>query len=148
MPAKTNRNFSVEIEAARKAQDWEAHSRIWDERRRAEVLADEARLEASLAAEVRIVRKLVDDALALGYSVGVFDGEETVVKRSRDVVAIMAAIGSTDEDRLLFHTSDGVPLGWVHLIWGNGTDVIADNSDRPAINDLVLGAEQLAGEGI
>lgn len=42
----TPRNFTAELQAARDAQDWESHTRIWEERRAAAVDADEARLRA------------------------------------------------------------------------------------------------------
>lgn len=43
------RDFAAELAAARAAEDWEAHSRIWEERRGADVDADERRLEAARA---------------------------------------------------------------------------------------------------
>lgn len=47
-PANDTRDFSAELAAARDAQDWAAHERIWEERRVAAVTADEADLHASL----------------------------------------------------------------------------------------------------
>jgi hypothetical protein len=52
------RNFAAELAAARTAGDWAAHERIWDERRVADVDADEASL-----AEVRD-EWAAEDALA------------------------------------------------------------------------------------
>lgn len=40
------RDFSKELQAARDAQDWAAHERIWEDRRVADVAADEADLHA------------------------------------------------------------------------------------------------------
>lgn len=40
----TQRDFSAELQAAREAQDWAAHERIWEERRVASVEADETAL--------------------------------------------------------------------------------------------------------
>jgi len=39
------RNFSAELQAARAVEDWDACSRIWEERRLAEVYSDEEWLE-------------------------------------------------------------------------------------------------------
>jgi hypothetical protein len=39
------RDFQAELEAACKAEDWEAFGRIWEERRIAEVEYDEAMLD-------------------------------------------------------------------------------------------------------
>lgn len=46
------RDFTVELHAARDAQDWDAHSRIWDERCAAEVDHDEAQLTYPTIANV------------------------------------------------------------------------------------------------
>jgi hypothetical protein len=40
----TTRDFTAELEAAREAGNWDAHARIWEERRLAEVESDEAQL--------------------------------------------------------------------------------------------------------
>lgn len=47
------RNFRAELDAAAEAQDWEAHARIWDERRIACVERDEADLAAYIEREWR-----------------------------------------------------------------------------------------------
>lgn len=44
------RDFSAELTAAREAGDWDAHARIWEERRVAEVEAEEEALQLSLRA--------------------------------------------------------------------------------------------------
>lgn len=38
------RNITQEIEEARRNEDWELHAKLWEERRVAEVEADEASL--------------------------------------------------------------------------------------------------------
>lgn len=43
------RDFRAELDAASQAEDWDAHARIWDERRCAEVDYDEAMLALWLA---------------------------------------------------------------------------------------------------
>jgi len=47
------RNFSAELADARARNDWEAHERIWEERRVASVMADEARLGAASPEEAQ-----------------------------------------------------------------------------------------------
>ncbi|WP_295842501.1 hypothetical protein [uncultured Xanthomonas sp.] len=91
------------------------------------VAADEAALSVLL----------VDSALAKGWAVSVYDGEETTLRRSRDRAAIFAAMASTDADTLRFHDEAGAYLGWVWLIWGNGCDLFSDWTDNAAINAVV-----------
>lgn len=74
-----------------------------------------------------IVECLIDSALGADCSVSVFDGEAFPLRRSRDPAAILAALGSTDEDRLVLHR-EGKRLGSILLIYGNGPDLISDVS--------------------
>lgn len=104
-----------------------------------------------------VCSRLVRRALDSGYFVTVHDdyegnGEDTVI-RSNDYHTIMDAIATTDGDRLYFTRAripnDPVPgdkpfvrVGWVMLVYGNavdGSEVIADHTDNPAINALVSG---------
>lgn len=76
--------------------------------------------------EREIATALVDSALAAGYTVTVFNGEEDVLKQSSSQTDILAAMFSTDDDRL-FLWRDGQQVGWVLFIYGNdGPDVISD----------------------
>jgi len=70
----------------------------------------------------------VKAALAAGFSVGVNDGEETVLTHCKDVETIMKALFSTDEDYLLFYREGETNhFAWAWLIYGNGPDeVISD----------------------
>lgn len=44
------RDFAAELQAARAAEDWAAHERIWEDRRQADIARDEAMLtDASVA---------------------------------------------------------------------------------------------------
>jgi hypothetical protein len=94
--------------------------------------------------ERRIVGRIVADALAMGYLVSVNDGEETTLKRSTDRKAIIAAMFTTDEDRLLFHHPDQKEaFGWIYLVYGNdGWDVVNDYTTNLSV--LMTGAERLA----
>lgn len=95
--------------------------------------------------ERAIIGKLVGDALAKGYVVSVNDGGAWVVKRSHQIDDVMGAIMTTDEDVLLFRDAEDQRLGVVCLVYGNAPwEVIADYTDKPAIRDLLAGAEELA----
>lgn len=47
-----HRDFATELRVAAAAGDWDAHARIWDERRAAEVEADESALHTTEAHDV------------------------------------------------------------------------------------------------
>lgn len=104
-----------------------------------------------------VIRRIVMDVLAVtvegapAYLLGVFDGEEVVVQASRDLNQIMGALMSTDEDvlivRRILPDRCSTYVGSIHLIYGvAGWEVIADNTDNSIINELLRGAEELAGE--
>ena len=77
--------------------------------------------------EKRIFRAAVDGLLAAGWSLGLNDGEETVVKQTLDPEAIVAASFSTDEDILIaVDRKTGRNAGWVKFIYGNVEDVLSD----------------------
>jgi hypothetical protein len=101
---------------------------------------------ARISREKRIAHKLITDAVAAGYLISVYEGEDWAIKRSHDGDAVKAALASTDEDVLRFRQADGALVGWVRLIWGNDCDLISDCSDNEAINELVKGAEALAAQ--
>ena len=86
----------------------------------------------------RIAVALVDAALAAGYSLGVYDGEETTVRHSRDRQEVLEALASTDHDHLRFYRPDASKAGYVLLIWENGDDAASDWSDNAETNALVL----------
>lgn len=99
--------------------------------------------------ELRIVRKCAEDAIAMGYFVSVNDGEETTVKRSKDIDVIMAACLSTDEDYLIFHAKENgefKKLGWARFIYGNVQDVLSDYSANDITGQIVSGANTLAAQ--
>ena len=86
------------------------------------------RIERSIA---KVTIKALLDA---GYSLGVYDGEETTIQYSRDAHAVLDAMGTTDEDYLYVYEPnrsitepDKRPDWWVRFIYGNdGWDVISD----------------------
>jgi hypothetical protein len=92
--------------------------------------------------EKKIARKVIDDALASGYTLDVHDSEEWVIQNSSDADAVMAAMFSTDDDSLHIR-KDGERIGWVWFIYGNsGWDVISDYTVN--LEDLLKGASELA----
>jgi hypothetical protein len=102
-------------------------------------------VEKRQAIEKRIASKIVKDALAAGYVVSVWDGEEWALKRSGSYKAIMAAMFSVDEETLVFRAADGTKAGSVFLVYGNsGWDVITDYTDNEATRAILAGAEALS----
>lgn len=84
----------------------------------------------------RHIRKIVFAAINAGFTVGINDGEETVLKRSTNVSEIMRALFSTDEDYLLiYEKNDKNHFGWVRLIYGNNCDEV--------VNDYSTNLEEL-----
>lgn len=102
--------------------------------------------------ERMVAARVIDAALAAGYAVSVFDGEETPLKCSRDKDAILAAMFSTDEDYLLLHRpwGDGDPVpetrherehfAWIRCIYGNcGWEVVNDwTTNIDALMDPII----------
>lgn len=87
--------------------------------------------------EKTIVRALVIAGIKAGYTITVDNGEEEVLIRSTDRIAIMREIMSVDEERLLFHKDKKTSM--VYLVYGNdGYDVIADHgmSLEPVVDSI------------
>jgi hypothetical protein len=82
--------------------------------------------------EQTIVLAVVKALLDAGYSLGVDDGEEITIHRSRDAKAIEAALFTTDEDFLLVYDKENTGKDkrgdwWVRFTYGNdGWDVMSD----------------------
>jgi hypothetical protein len=97
--------------------------------------------------EIAIAAKLVTDALALNYTVSVYDSEEWCLKRSSNQEVIMKALNSTGWDQLRFRDSKGEYVGTVALIWGNSSwELISDYTVSEAMETLVKGANELADQ--
>lgn len=92
--------------------------------------------------EKEIVLTILDDALKCGYTLSVYDGEETVVRKSSDKNAIFSAMYSTGNDILVIY-QDNKRIGWIFLVYGNREYVISDYSDYPVIEDLLKNADAL-----
>lgn len=90
----------------------------------------------SVDTEIKIAKQLVKAALDSGYLVSVWEGEDYAIVHSDNLQDIMNALGSTDEDVLMFSRNDKTKVGWVLLVWGNDEDVISDSSVDPETERL------------
>ena len=88
-----------------------------------------------LAMEKLISTNLITSAIAKGFTVSVFDGEEWTVKRSLDFDTIFDALDTTDMNILSFRNAEGESKGKVVLVWGNDGDLISDLSASLEIDD-------------
>lgn len=92
-----------------------------------------------------IVTRLVSDAVSEGYALDVFNGEETMIRHSRDETEILAVLQSRDEDQLRFRR-DGKRVGVVHLNYANeGWGVTTEFT--PSLAPILVGARKVA-EGV
>lgn len=95
-------------------------------------------------AERQIARQIIDDGIAAGYTIDVDDGGAIVLKRSVDPEAILAAMFSTDGDKLIFNDGDR-RKGSVWFVYGNsGWDVVADYS--LSLEHIMANADKLSDE--
>lgn len=71
---------------------------------------------------------VVRSLLEAGYTIELWNGGDEAEYRGRDLDALLAEMMATDEDVLNVVLDDGkhITRGWVHLIYGNGIDVISD----------------------
>lgn len=78
--------------------------------------------------EREICTKLIETAIAAGYTISVDNGEEIVIKRSIVLADILAVMFSVDEETLKLHDIHGGTSS-VFLTYGEcGYDVIADHN--------------------
>lgn len=99
---------------------------------------------ASQRNEEKIARTLVSHILTTGYTISVYDGEETTVEQAVRFGDVMQALSTTDSDVLRVYDQAGKRIGNIMLVWGNDTDVIADYTDNPEIEALVAPANEYA----
>lgn len=101
---------------------------------RQEYPGENADLIARIETEGKIANALVKQALASGYVVSVYDGEEWALKFSSDRAEILAAMFSTDMDMLALSegpAGERSRVGTINFIYGNcGWDVISDYSSK------------------
>lgn len=100
-----------------------------------------ARNRKRIAGETRVVRRVVRDLLAAGYSLTVDDGEDEPVKKSTKFSEIVAALMQTDEDYLYTH-KQGCPNSFVRFVYGNDSwEVICDYSTN--LEAVLKGAQEV-----
>ena len=87
--------------------------------------------------EQAITSMVTQDALALGCTIGVWDGEELTYKGT-DPAEIMLATATTDETTYYFYEpGDKKPFGFVFFVHGNEEDVISDCSVDARVGALL-----------
>jgi hypothetical protein len=102
------------------------------------------------ADEAKVVGKLIEEGLAMGYAVSVSDGEDGtqpwVVSRSTNKSEIIDAMGSTDMDRVRFHDGETI-VGTFLMIYGNEPYyVISDYTNNPRTREIFGKVEPLIAE--
>lgn len=94
-------------------------------------------LAQRLKAERIMAEVLIDAILKRDASVSVYDGEEFVLRRSKNKAEILLAMSSTDEDKLIIRDAATNRNGWFKLVYGNsGYDVVSDHSDNAFCNEI------------
>lgn len=92
--------------------------------------------------EIKVISRLIRDALKAGCTVAIHDGEEWSIRpidKSVDHDVIAAEIAATDETEIVFDLGGQRAIFW--LVHGNAaSEVIADMSDTPFANGLMTGA--------
>lgn len=96
--------------------------------------------------EARIITKIIDSALAQGYLLCIYDGEERSDFITSDRGMIESEIAATDQTTLCFYRAPEDFIGAVLLIHGNGADVISDYHDIEELWAILADAEALAVE--
>ncbi len=94
--------------------------------------------------EKKICKRLINTIHKQGYKFDINDGEEDVIRHSRDKKAAFEALFSTDEDYIIVRNDEGQRLGSIWLIHGNGIDVISDYSTslEPILEPVTKWIEQ------
>lgn len=99
--------------------------------------------------EKRIAERFITDALAAGYEVAVYDGQE-LFGPYKHTAEVLDRMFSVDDEQLIVYSRLGPDIfrrGWVRFIYGNsGYDVIADSSANETTEGLLEGATKLADE--
>jgi hypothetical protein len=101
--------------------------------------------------EELLVKQVVAELLAAGYSLGVHDGEELTIHHSRNLNAIVKKLFTADRDDIYVYVDGGNKRDtrcdyWVRCVYGNeGIDVISDYSLHlePQIKPVMALAEAL-----
>jgi hypothetical protein len=97
------------------------------------------------ASQRAIIERIISDAVGDGYSLEVFNGEEVMIRHSRDERAVLAALESTKEDQLRFRR-EGKRVGFVRLVYDNQGWAVASEFS-PILAPIMEGARGLS-EGV
>lgn len=105
-----------------------------------------AAIEKRVEREKSVVRKVVRNALNMGYSISLYDGEEWTIQRATTEKEVMSAIQTTDADTLRFRKIDdvGTPVGSVYFVYGNSaSEVMNDWTDTEEVAAILAPALKL-----
>jgi hypothetical protein len=94
--------------------------------------------------ERTIVRRVILDVLAAGYSINVNNGGDTeeLPAPSRSAKEVLGAMFATDDEYLILY-QNGKRIGWVWFVYGNGGwDVVSDYSTN--LEPVMKGSSDLA----
>ena len=102
----------------------------------AQLLPEHANFEDRLAANALIRRLLKDDML-----ISIHDGEEWMLKKSKDRKEILETMSQTGEDTVRARTADGEHVADFYLIYHNGSEkepmvTISDHSYNDYANSV------------
>lgn len=92
-----------------------------------------------------IITRVISDAVNDRFELDVFNGEEVMIRHSRDEREIFAALETTGEDQLRFRR-DGKRVGFVRLVYANHGWAVASEF-TPALAPVMVGARQVS-EGV
>jgi hypothetical protein len=99
--------------------------------------------------EAKIVRKLIEDILAAGLTISVYDGGDYPVRYGTDLETVFEALASTSEDELVMYRpkdaqGNRMRVGWLRLVYDGDYSVIQDYTTN--LEPQVAGAMKLADE--
>jgi hypothetical protein len=102
--------------------------------------------------EAKIVRKLIEDILAAGLTISVYDGGDYPVRYGADLETVFEALASTSEDELVIYwpkdaQGNRMRVGWIRLVYNGDYSVISDYTVNlePQIADASKLADELEG---
>lgn len=98
--------------------------------------------------ELKVIDCLIRDALALGCTISVHDGEEWPVKKSRDYEHITSAVAATEHTKIRVR-DDEQPDLWADFLFVHGnlpSEVLADMHDSPWARSIAVGMEACANK--
>ena len=102
-------------------------------------------IETRQMIEKGIAKRVVRSAIALGYTVSLWDGGEWAVKRSSKLPEVTRAMFTVDEESLEFRNAEGGLIGTAWFVYGNdGWDALADYTATETMERLLKDANAYA----